>query len=78
MGHIVGAENKINRKEAEQEFSKLHRDFGEIRQYPQFHDWVALQPQYIQDALYEKNSNPLEASRALDLYKADTGRKKHK
>ena len=55
---------------------KLHPDFGQIRQDPAFHEWVALQPMYIQDALYKNNTDAMAASRAIDLYKADTGKRK--
>ena len=65
-----------SRKEAEQQLYKLHPDFGEIRQDPTFHEWVAMQPGYIQDALYKNNTDAHAAARALDLYKADTGRRK--
>ena len=35
-----------------------------------------MQPAYIQDALYKNNTDAHAAARALDLYKADTGRRK--
>ena len=56
----------------------MHPDFHDIRQDASFHEWVAMQPQYIQDALYKNNTNAVEASRAIDLYKADTGKRKSK
>lgn len=76
LGHLKDLEKKISRKEAEAELHKMHPDFNSIRQDPAFHEWVQLQPQYIQDALYKNNTDAHAASRALDLYKADTGRKK--
>lgn len=69
-------ESKLTRKEAEQELMRLHPDFAEIRQQREFHDWVALQPQYIQDALYKNNTDAKAAARAIDLYKADMGKSK--
>lgn len=72
--HLQGLkqlESKINRKEAEQQLMKLHPDFNKIRASKSFHDWVALQPTYIQDALYKNNSDATAAARAIDLYKAD-------
>lgn len=75
---LVALETKLTKKDAEQQLMKLHPDFAEIRQDPSFHDWVALQPAYIQDALYKNNTDAMAASRAIDLYKADTGRKKTK
>ena len=76
LGHLKDLETKLTRKEAEQQLYKLHPDFGEIRQDPTFHEWVAMQPGYIQDALYKNNTDAHAAARALDLYKADTGRRK--
>lgn len=64
-------ETKLTRKEAEQELMRMHPDFADIRQRKDFHDWAAVQPQYIQDALYKNNTDAKAASRAIDLYKAD-------
>ena len=69
-------ETKLTRKEAEQKLVKTHPDFHEIRQDPGFHEWVGEQPQSIQDALYKNNTDARAASRAIDLYKADTGKRK--
>lgn len=76
LGHLKQLETKLTRKEAEQKLMQLHPDFGEIRQDPAFHDWVALQPAYIQDALYKNNTDAHAAARAIDLYKADKGKRK--
>lgn len=77
LGHLKNLETKLNRKEAEQQLMKMHPDFGEIRQDAAFHEWVALQPTYIQDALYKNNTDAVAASRAIDLYKADKGKKRN-
>jgi len=76
LGHLKDLEKKLTRKEAEQQLMKLHPDFGEIRQDPAFHEWVALQPTYLQDALYKNNTDAHAAARAIDLYKADKGKRK--
>jgi len=68
-------ESKITRKEAEVQLMRLHPDFNKIRASKDFHDWVALQPTYIQDALYKNNSDAKAAARAIDLYKADKRQK---
>jgi hypothetical protein len=68
-------ESKITRKEAEVQLMRLHPDFNKIRASKDFHDWVALQPTYIQDALYRNNSDAKAAARAIDLYKADKKKK---
>ena len=76
LGHLKTLETKISKKEAEQELHRLHPDFPEIRQDPKFHEWVQMQPMYIQDALYKNNTDAVAAARAIDLYKADTGKRK--
>ena len=76
LGHLKDLETKLTKKEAEQQLMKLHPDFNDIRQDPAFHEWVALQPLYINDALYKNNTDAMAAARAIDLYKADTGKRK--
>ena len=50
---------------------KAHPDFGEIRESDDFHEWAEEQPKWVQDALYENDSDARSAARAIDLYKAD-------
>jgi hypothetical protein len=76
LGHLKDLETKLNKKEAEQHLMKMHPDFNAIRQDPAFHDWVAMQPQNMQDALYKNNTDARAAARAIDLYKSDTGKRK--
>ena len=75
LGHLSKLEQKMNRKEAEQQLHHYHPDFNQIRNDPKFHEWVSLQPQVIKDSLYKNSTDVLAAARALDLFKADTGRK---
>ena len=76
LGHLKDLETKLTRKEAEQQLLRLHPDFPQIRQRKEFHDWVALQPQLIQDSLYKNNTDAYAAARSIDLYKSDMQRKK--
>ena len=76
LGHLKDLETKLTKKDAEQQLMKLHPDFNEIRQDPAFHEWVTMQPLYISDALYKNNTDAMAAARAIDLYKADTGKRK--
>lgn len=75
MANLAQLERRITREKAEAELLKLHPDFPEIRSDKAFHDWVAVQPKWVQDALYENETDALAAGRAIDLYKADTKRK---
>jgi hypothetical protein len=59
------------REKAEAELMRLHPDFNVIRDSDEFHDWVEDQPKWIQDALYDNDSDAISAARAIDLYKAD-------
>jgi len=72
---LEALETKISRKDAEHHLNRLHPDFNDIRQSASFHEWVAMQPQSIQDALYKNNTDARAAARAIDLYKSDTGKK---
>jgi len=74
MKQLQEKQEQLSRKEAEQQLLEMHPDFGEIRQSQEFHDWVAEQPMYIQDALYRNATDAKAAGRAIDLYKADTGK----
>ena len=76
MKGLKDLETKLTRKEAEQHLLKMHPDFSEIRSRKDFHDWVALQPQHIQDSLYKNNTDAYAAARSIDLYKADSDRRK--
>lgn len=66
------------RKKAEIELMEAHPDFGKIRDSDEFHDWVDQQPKWVQDALYENDSDSRSAARAIDLYKSDMGIKTRK
>ena len=68
----------VQRDKAEVELAKLHPDFNEIRADDKFHEWVKDQDSVIQGWLYDNTSNAKLASRAIDLYKVDTGYGKKK
>lgn len=64
-------EKQTARDKAEAELMRLHPDFDEIRNSDEFHNWVEEQPKWVQDALYENDTDARAAGRAIDLYKAD-------
>lgn len=64
------------KEKAEMELLKLHPDFDSIRDDDSFHDWVEAQPKWIQQALYENDTDYVAAARAIDLYKADMSKSK--
>ena len=71
-------EQSAAREKAEAELMRLHPDFDSIRDDDAFHDWVEEQPKWVQQALYENDTDAKAAARAIDLYKADKGIKKAK
>jgi vacuolar-type H+-ATPase subunit I/STV1 len=73
MSDLRKMKQQLEREKAEHELKRLHPDFDSIRTSKPFHEWVAVQPQYIQDALYKNENDAVAAARAVDLYKADNG-----
>ena len=59
------------KEKAEAELLRMHPDFDEIRDDDEFHNWVDEQPKWVQQALYENDTDARAAARAIDLYKAD-------
>jgi len=78
MNKITEMEREAAKEKAEAELMRLHPDFDQIREDDEFHEWVEQQPKWIQDALYENDSDARSAARAIDLYKADVGIKTKK
>ena len=78
LRRVEELELKIEKEKAETELSRLHPDYDDLRQDHDFHNWVAEQPKWIQSALYENDTDFLGAAKAIDLYKAETGKKEKK
>ena len=66
-------QNNVSREKAEAQLLSMHPDFNEIKETDEFHAWAEEQPKWIQDALYENETDARSAARAIDLYKADMG-----
>jgi len=66
-------ESEVMRREAETTLKQNHPDFDEIRGDEQFHEWAKEQPEQIQDWIYNNPDNVALASKAIDLYKMETG-----
>jgi len=71
-------QNSATKEKAEAELMRIHPDFDEIRDSDDFHNWAEDQPKWVQDALYDNDSDARSAARAIDLYKADMGIAKSK
>ena len=61
------------KREAETTLRQRHPDFEDIRGDEQFHEWAEGQPQQIQDWIYNNPDDVTLASKAIDLYKLETG-----
>ena len=71
-------QSDVSREKAETQLLAMHPDFNEIKEEDKFHDWAEEQPKWVQDALYENETDARAAARAIDLYKADMGISKGK
>ena len=76
LENLTQKELQSSRDLAERELLSIHPDFEDIRNDSTFHDWAEEQPDYIQKALYDNETDAKAAARAIDLYKADKGIKK--
>ncbi len=80
---FAGAEEKLRRvdemtaeaqrKKCEAEILAMHSDFFELRDSDEFHDWVAEQPKWVQDALYVNEDDAKSVIKVITLYKYENG-----
>ena len=70
---LAEMQTNVSREKAEAQLLTMHPDFNEIKEQDEFHAWAEEQPKWIQDALYENETDARSAARAIDLYKADMG-----
>ena len=70
---IQQREARIIRREAEADLIAKHPDFEEIRGSDSFHEWAETQPEQIQAWIYNNPDNAQLASKAIDLYKIESG-----
>ena len=73
LSAIQQREAEILKREAETTLRDRHPDFEDIRGDEQFHEWASEQPEQIQDWIYNNPDNVALASKAIDLYKLETG-----
>lgn len=71
---LAQREAKVARREAEMSLQKAHPDFAEIRESTEFHTWAKSQPKAIQDWVYNNPNDVGLAVKAIDIYKAETGK----
>jgi len=66
-------EAEVLKREAENTLQERHPDFTEIKESDAFHDWAEAQPEQIQAWIYNNPDNVTLASKAIDLFKLETG-----
>ena len=73
LSAIEEREREITLREAEQAMRESHPDFEDIKGSDDFHAWAEEQPEQIQDWIYRNPDNDGLASKAIDLYKLESG-----
>jgi len=74
LSAIEQREREIAIREAEQTMRDNHPDYEDIKGSDEFHAWAETQPEQIQDWIYRNPDNVALASKAIDLYKVETGK----
>ena len=73
LSAIEQREQELAIREAEQAMKENHPDYDDIRGSDEFHKWAEEQPDQIQDWIYRNPDNVSLASKAIDLYKMESG-----
>ena len=71
-------ENNLVVESAYKELTNAHPDFAELKDTPDFLDWLNKQPNSIADGVTKNNTDSKWAIRVVDLFKADAGISKSK
>lgn len=74
LSAIEQREQELAIREAEQAMKDAHPDYEDIKGSDDFHEWAQEQPEQIQDWVYRNPDNVSLASKAIDLYKLETGK----
>jgi len=73
IGRLSEKEKKLKVQSAYKQLLNNHPDFDEIKKSPDFLGWLEQQPKSISEGITKNNTDPVWASRTVDLYKADMG-----
>lgn len=73
LAEIEAREKKILKREAEAYLNRVHPDFPQIKEDPDFHNWAAEQTSQVQDWIYRNPYDGESAATAITLYKAAKG-----
>lgn len=73
IGELTQRESKLKVQSAYKQLLSTHPDFDQIKTDPQFLAWLEQQPKSISEGITKNNTDPVWASRTVDLYKVDVG-----
>jgi len=73
IGRLSEREQNLKVQSAYKQLLNNHSDFNNIKSSPEFLAWLEQQPQSISEGITKNNTDPVWASRTVDLYKADVG-----
>jgi hypothetical protein len=73
LSAIEAREHQLAIREAEELMRNNHPDYDDIKGSEDFHTWASDQPEQIQDWVYRNPDNVSLASKAIDLYKMESG-----
>jgi len=73
IGRISEREQKLKVQSAYKQLLHTHPDFEDIKSSPEFLQWLEQQPKSISEGITKNNTDPVWASRTVDLYKVDAG-----
>jgi hypothetical protein len=71
MKELQEMRKNVVREKAESELKTFHPDYDQIRKDPAFHEWASVQPKWVQEALYENDTDAYGCAKAITLYKAE-------
>ena len=54
---LTEMQTNVSREKAEAQLLTMHPDFNEIKEQDEFHTWAEEQPKWIQNALYENETD---------------------
>ena len=74
IDHLQENEQELVKEGAFKELIAIHSDFLEIKETPEFQDWLKDQPSSISDGVTTNSTDAKWAARVLDLYKSDAGK----
>ena len=69
-------EQEATVKTAEQELLAMHTDFLELKENPDFLEWLQNQPSNISNGIYKNRTDVQWAARVIDLYKLEMNQSK--